>query len=73
MDINEKKKQEYRKGALVFLILAVLTAGEFLIARVSPLWWVPLFIIALVKAYFILRDYMHIARVFAGDEEESRP
>jgi hypothetical protein len=32
-------------------------------------WWVPLMLIALVKAFFVVRDYMHIGRVFAGDEE----
>ena len=72
MNIEEKKKQDYRKGASVFIVLAILTAGEFLIARISPLWWVPLMIVALVKAYFITRDYMHIARVFAGEDEEDR-
>ncbi len=67
------EKDKHRRGVLVFIVLAVLTAGEFLIARVSPLWWAPLLFIALVKAFFIVRDYMHISRVFAGDEGEVRP
>ncbi len=70
MDTNQQQSQEFRHGLFIFIILAVLTAGEFLIARLSALLWIPLFIVALAKVYFIMRDYMHISRVFESDEEE---
>jgi fatty acid desaturase len=70
MDTQEKKNQAYRKGVYVFILLAILTAAEYLIARISPMWWALLMVVALVKAFFILRDYMHIAHVFASEEEE---
>jgi len=70
MDQTEQKKQAYRRGVFVFFLLVAFTAGEYVIARISPLWWAPLMILVIAKAFFILRDYMHVARVFAGDEEE---
>jgi hypothetical protein len=71
MDMEEKKKQAYRVGVVVFIMLAVFTVGEYFIGAVAPVWWAPLMGIALMKAFFVVRDYMHIGRVFAADEEES--
>ena len=70
MDIEEKKKQAYRLGVVVLILLAVLTIGEYLIGSVAWMWWAPLLGIALLKAFFIVRDYMHVGRLFASDEEE---
>ena len=60
----------YQKGIAVIVLLAVLTAAEFLISSVAFTWWAPLVAIGLVKAFFVMRDYMHIGRVFATEEEE---
>lgn len=70
MNQEEKKKQAYRTGLVVMVILAALTIGEFSIGHYAPAWWAPLFGIAILKAFFIIRDYMHIGRVFAKDDEE---
>lgn len=72
MESEEKKKQAYRVGAVVLLLLGVLTIGEFFIGTVASVWWAPLMGIVLLKAFFILRDYMHVARVFIPDEETQK-
>jgi len=68
--MEENKKQAYRVGEVVFILLAVLTAGEFFIGSVASVWWAPLLGIALLKAFLIVRDYMHIGRVFALEEDQ---
>ena len=68
--MDEKKMMAYRTGMVVLIMLAVLTIGEFFIGVVASLWWTPLLGIAVLKAYFIVRDYMHIGRLFASDEAE---
>lgn len=68
--MDEKVKMAYRVGVTVLVMLGVLTIGEFFIGYVASIWWAPLIGIALLKAYFIIRDYMHIGRLFAADEEE---
>ena len=70
MEMEEKKKLAYRVGAVVFLLLATLTIGEFFIGAVASVWWAPLMAIAILKAYLIIKDYMHIGRVFANAEDE---
>lgn len=62
-------KEIYRIGTGVFILLAVLTIAEYLVGSVAPLWWPPLIAIGLIKAFFIIRDYMHLPRLFAGEEE----
>jgi hypothetical protein len=69
MEMEESKRQAYRIGVTVFLLLAVLTVGEYFIGAVAWAWWAPLLGIALLKAFLIVRDYMHIGRVFAAEEE----
>jgi hypothetical protein len=68
--MDDEKKMAFRAGMVVFLLLAVLTIGEFLIGRVAFSWWMPLLGIAIFKAVLIIRDYMHIGRLFAADEDE---
>jgi cytochrome c oxidase subunit 4 len=58
----------YRRGILVFVGLAILTAAEFgvaLLAGGSPVF---LFVIALAKAGIIVQYYMHLGRL-TGEEE----
>jgi hypothetical protein len=66
---EEKKKQAYRNGVVVLILLATFTIGEFFIGAVAPYWWAVLLGIALLKTFFIVRDYMHIGRLFTSDEE----
>jgi hypothetical protein len=67
--MDEKKQKAYRNGTAVFVLLMILTIGEFLVGRFAPVFWTALMGIGIIKAFFVVRDYMHIGRVFAGDEE----
>jgi hypothetical protein len=67
--MDDKKKQAFSMGITVLLLLAVMTMGEFFVGSIASLWWAPLLGIAVLKAFFIVRDYMHLGRVFASDEE----
>jgi hypothetical protein len=53
----------------ILILLAFLTVGEFTIGRVAGRWAAVLIIIAFIKAFLIVRDYMHIGRLFSSDEE----
>lgn len=70
MEPEEKKKLAYNKGIVIFMLLAVFTLGEYFIGSVSASWWAPLLAIAVLKAFLIVRDYMHIGEVFAAEEAE---
>lgn len=66
----EKRKQpnELRRGVIVFIVLAVLTALEYelgILQAPSRYLWV----IALLKAAAVIQYFMHIGRVFNPDEE----
>jgi hypothetical protein len=68
---DEAKKEAFRIGEVTLLLLAVFSIGEFFIGRIAIGWLAPLFIISIIKASLIMRDYMHISRLFMEDEEES--
>lgn len=65
----DKKTEAYRLGLSVFILLAFMTIGEFFVGAFVVGWAAPLVLIALIKAALIVRDYMHLPRLFAGDEE----
>lgn len=68
--LEEKKLEAFRVGAGVLILLAVMTIGEFWIGAVASAWWAPLLSIAVLKAFFVMRDYMHVSRLFAPEEAE---
>jgi hypothetical protein len=68
--IEEKKKEKLSYGVTIFILLAVLTIGEFSIASVGQNLAVVLMLVALLKATLVVRDYMHIGRLFVTEEEE---
>jgi hypothetical protein len=69
MDAISKKKELFHAGLVVFFLLAIMTIGEFMLGAIQVSWAAPLFGIAILKAALIIRDYMHLPRLFAGDEE----
>ncbi len=66
--MEEQKNMAYRIGWTVLLLLGILTIGEYFIGLVASAWWAILLGVALLKAFFIVRDYMHIGRLFANEE-----
>ena len=66
---NDQKKKAYEKGLSVFILLIFLSIGEFLLGKYAGLWWWPIIGIAILKAFFVVRDYMHIGKVFGIEEE----
>lgn len=70
MEPEEKKHQAYMVGIGVMILLTGLTIGEYFMGAYASAWALPILIVASIKAFFVVRDYMHVGRVFAGDEEE---
>ena len=66
--MDKNKKQSYKLGWTVLIILAVLTGIEFLIASVNVPWTWILFLIAILKAWFVIQNYMHLPRLFKDEE-----
>jgi hypothetical protein len=69
MDATSRKNELFRAGMVVFFLLAVLTIGEFMLGAIAVGWAAPLIGIAIIKAALIIRDYMHLPRLFSGEEE----
>jgi hypothetical protein len=69
--MEEKKKQILKAGNSIILLLLFLTISEYLIGAYVKIWWgaVSLLVIAGIKTAFVMRDYMHIGRLFSGDQE----
>lgn len=73
-DENEKKekdglKDELSAGVWILIMLSILTGGEFLVASIAPPWGYLLLLVALWKSFYVVKSYMHIGRLFGGDEE----
>jgi len=67
--MEAKKTSANRIGITVLILLVMLTIGEFLIGAFTEGLWTALLIIALIKAFFVVRDYMHISRLFISEQE----
>jgi heme/copper-type cytochrome/quinol oxidase subunit 4 len=70
MEISETRKgpSVMKLGLLAFVILAVFTGVEYLIAIEMEDNIIPLVLIAQVKAVLILWFFMHIKRAFVPEE-----
>lgn len=66
--VNGRKSALY-VGVWVFIMLGVLTFGEFLVGVIAPPWGQLLLLVAALKAFWVIKDYMHIGRIFGNDEE----
>ena len=67
--MDEKKKKALKFGVYVFVILAVLTLGEYWVATAYFQWWYVLVAIAILKAWFVIQHYMHLPRIFNEEEK----
>ena len=68
-NMNDKKREAFQVGLVVLILLAALTIGEYFIGAIAVGWLAPLWGIAILKAVFIMRDYMHFSRLFGVGEE----
>lgn len=75
-NLEAKKKAKYSAGTTIGILLLVASIGEFAIAvtgqhllRVGSDMGFVLILIGLFKAFLVVRDYMHVGRLFSkGDE-----
>ncbi len=67
--MKTRRKNVYLKGILVLAVLALLTGVEYAVGIALPWLWAGLLLIALAKAVVVLVEYMHIGKLFMGDEE----
>ncbi|MGW8251052.1 MAG: cytochrome C oxidase subunit IV family protein [Anaerolineales bacterium] len=67
--LEEKKRETYRRGVAVIILLFFLTLSEYWLGVVAYAWWAVIFAIAIIKAFFVVRDYMHIGRLFETESE----
>lgn len=73
-EIKEKVQEDPIKDAMaagvwVLIFLAVLTAGEYLVASIAQPWGKLLLLVAVWKTYYVVKTYMHIGRLFNPDSE----
>jgi len=67
--LEASKKEKYAMGVTILILLGAITLGEFGVALVGNNLGMILMLVALLKAFFVVRDYMHIGRLFSGEEE----
>ncbi len=67
-DSKKRKSNHYRTGIIVIAILAVFTAIEFTVSQLGNFIAV-LVVIGVIKAFLVIRDYMHVGKLFTGEEE----
>jgi len=64
---ENQKKPDYSVNILVLIILMILTAGEYYLGVISTTNIAGIMIaIGLLKAFFIVRDYMNIGRLWTS-------
>ncbi len=68
-ELDARKAYAYRVGLTILILLVVLTIGEYGLGAVGANWISVFIAIALFKAFLVIRDYMHIGKLFAGEEE----
>jgi hypothetical protein len=64
---NGKRSAAYRLSTTIALILAVATILEYFVAVYYPNTAL-LFLLAMVKAYFVLRFFMSVQRLWTPEE-----
>lgn len=66
---EELRKEALSKGMWIFLMLATLTFGEFLVAVIAPPWTFVLWVVAAWKTFYVVKDYMHVGKLAGGEEQ----
>ncbi len=66
----DSRRTQLGLGLWIMVVLAVLTFGEYLVGVIAPPWGSMLLLVAAFKAFFVVKDYMHIGRLFASAQEK---
>lgn len=69
-EMEARKTYAYRVGLTIFILLFVLTIGEYGLGAVGANWTSVFIAIALFKAFLVIRDYMHIGKLFSSEEKQ---
>ncbi len=67
--VTSSRRGELGAGVWVFLMLGVLTFGEFIVGVIAPPWGSALLLVAAFKAFFVIVNYMHVGRLFRSNGE----
>ena len=67
--VDASRKEALYTGIWILLMLAILTAGEYMVGVIAPPWGSILIYVAAFKAYWVIKDFMHIGRLFDSEEE----
>ncbi|MBX3047643.1 MAG: hypothetical protein KIS80_05185 [Anaerolineales bacterium] len=62
------RRAQLNASTWVFLMLGVLTFGEYLVGAIAPPWGQALLLVAAFKAFFVIVYYMNVGRLFSDDE-----
>ena len=68
---NDKNKNPYQTIFVTFILLAILTILEYFIPEMKIFEessFVPLMIMAFLKAVLVVWNFMHVYRVWRGDD-----
>lgn len=65
--MEEKKKAAYRLGVIVLIGLAVLTVIEYYVSFLPTTATAALFVLALAKAWAIIKYYMHVSSLWSEE------
>ena len=66
--MEAKKAAAFRRGIVVLIVLAILTAVEYYVS-LSQASMVVMFLIALLKAAAILQYFMHVRKLWSEEGE----
>jgi hypothetical protein len=67
ISVEEKKKAAYRLGVIVLIGLAVLTVIEYYVSFLPTTATPALFVLALAKAWAIIKYYMHVSSLWSEE------
>jgi hypothetical protein len=65
--MEAKKKAAYRQGVMVLIALAVLTGIEYYVSFMPNGGTTLLFVIALAKAWAIMKYFMHVTTLWSKE------
>ncbi len=68
---QERKTKAYRASIFTALVLAAITVVEFVVSQIPGIGTsaIVMLLLGLVKAYFVVVNFMHVARLWLPEGE----